>query len=272
MTARKVGRIVVHSLLFAYAAILVYVILGLVVNLNIGGDVFFDLSFALLFFTLGQAFYELGFRRALIFLVVTALVGFVAEVLGTSTGFPFGQYFYSDILGPKIVGVPEVVPLVWFVIAYLAYSISRVVSGTKANLLGIALLSAFGAVSWDFMVDPMFSSYGYWTWTKQFLPLPKLAGIPLTNFVGWFVVLTLMIIIYFATLRKKDPLGRRNTLDSRVAYALLMVDGIIANYELQNGLVILIGALSMSAFLTISIFYERKYTAKVTIQKSDPAR
>jgi hypothetical protein len=77
--------------------------------------------------------------------------------------------------------------------------------------------------------------------------------------VGWFVVLTLMVSIFLAFLKKKDPFGRRNTLDSRIAYALLMADGIIANYELRNWLVIVIGVLSMVTFLAISIFYERKH-------------
>jgi uncharacterized membrane protein len=259
----KVGRIVVHCLLIVYAAILGYVILGLVLQFNIAADIFFDLSFALLFFTLGQAFYELGFRKALVFLMVTALVGFAAEVLGTSTGFPFGKYYYTDTLGPKLLGVPEVVPLVWFVIAYLTYSMSRGAFGAgRSALLGVAALSAFGAVSWDFMVDPMFSSYGYWVWTGQYFPLPRLAGIPLTNFVGWFVLLTLMVSIYLLIIRKKDYLGRRNTFDSRIAYALLMVDGIIANSELHNLLVALIGTASMIAFLTLSVFYERKYFLK----------
>jgi uncharacterized membrane protein len=267
----KLGKIAVHCLLVIYAAILVYVILGLVLQFQIAAEIFFDLSFALLFFTLGQAFYELGFRKALVFLLVTALVGFAAEVLGTSTGFPFGKYYYTDILGPKLLGVPEVVPLVWFVIAYLAYSMSRGVLGAgRFSLLSVAALSAFGAVSWDFMVDPMFSSYGYWVWTGQYLPLPKLEGIPLTNFVGWFVLLCLMVSIYLLLIRKKDYSGRRNTFDSRIAYALLMIDGIIANSELHNLLVVFIGTASMIAFLALSVFYERKYSLKPASQVAIP--
>ena len=57
--------------------------------------------------------------------VITSVIGFLAEVLGTSTGFPFGKYYYTDFLGPKVFGVPEVVPLIWFVIAYLTFSIAR---------------------------------------------------------------------------------------------------------------------------------------------------
>ncbi|MGH2638802.1 MAG: carotenoid biosynthesis protein, partial [Rhabdochlamydiaceae bacterium] len=160
------GRIVVHALLLVYALILAYILSGLIFKFNISADIFFDLSFALLFFAVGQAFYELGFRKAILFLIITSVIGFFAELLGTSTGFPFGKYYYTDFLGPKVLGVPEVVPLVWFVIAYLTFSIAGSSNtsrqGAERNhVLNIALLSAFGAVAWDFMIDPMFSSYGY---------------------------------------------------------------------------------------------------------------
>ena len=255
-------RIVVHTLLLIYAAILAYILLGLVFQFHISADIFFDLSFALLFFSLGQAFYEMGFKKALTFIVITAVIGFVAEVLGTSTGFPFGQYYYTDFLGPKVLGVPEVVPLVWFVIAYLAFSIAHsAVGNDNRRLLALASLAAFGAVSWDFMVDPMFSSYGYWVWTKQFLPLPKLSGIPLTNFVGWFVLVTLMLSVFLLVVPKgKGLISRKNTFDSRLVYLLLMIDGIVANSTLGNWLVIVIGVASMTLFLAISFYYEKKHS------------
>ena len=190
---RTRGRLVVHALLLIYAAVLVYILLGLIFNFNVSADVFFGLSFALLFFTLGQSIYEMGLRNAVLFLVITGVIGFLAEVLGTNSGFPFGKYYYTNFLGSKFLGVPVVVPLVWFVIVYLSYSIvaGNIQSGIERKnfprdhlFARTVLLAAFGAVAWDFMIDPMFSSYGYWVWTGQFLPLPELDGIPLTNFVG----------------------------------------------------------------------------------------
>ena len=77
-------RLVVHGLLAIYAAILAYILLGLIYQFDISADIFFDLSFALLFFALGQAFYEMGIKKAIVFIVISAVVGFAAEVLGTS--------------------------------------------------------------------------------------------------------------------------------------------------------------------------------------------
>ncbi len=254
-----IGRLAIHALLLIYAAILAYILLGLVLKFSISANIFFDLSFALLFFTLGQCLYELGPKKAAIFLLVTSLAGFLAEVLGTSTGFPFGKYYYTDFLGPKVLGVPEVVPLVWFVIAYLTFSMARSLfegrSLSRNDMLKLAALSAFGAVSWDFLVDPMFSSYGYWVWTGQYFQLPELDKIPLTNFVGWFLLVTLMLVVYMMISNSKNGRAlRKNTLDSQLAYLFLVVDGTIANYELGNYSIITLGVFAMLLFLAISIY------------------
>jgi uncharacterized membrane protein len=249
----------VHSLLVLFALILCFILTGLIFKFAIQADVFFDLSFALLFFTLAQCFYELGLKKGLAFLLITSVTGFMFEILGTSTGFPFGKYYYTDFLGPKVLGVPEVVPLVWFVIAYLTFSIARNILKTQSiswnALAKLALLAAFGAVAWDFLVDPMFSSYGYWVWTGQFFPLPELDGIPLTNFVGWFVLVTLMLSVYLIVTSLGTSIGQRqNPFDSRLAYLLLLVDGTVANWALGNYLMIVLGASSMAAFLAISYY------------------
>ncbi|MFI5420248.1 MAG: hypothetical protein ACHQ1H_04715 [Nitrososphaerales archaeon] len=46
---RSAGKIVVHFLLGVYAIILAYIILGLLFKINVSADIFFGLSFALLF-------------------------------------------------------------------------------------------------------------------------------------------------------------------------------------------------------------------------------
>jgi len=266
------GKLVVHVLLAIYAAVLVYILFGLIFKFSVSADVFFGLSFALLFFTLGQSIYEMGLKRAVYFLVITGAIGFFAEVLGTNSGFPFGKYYYTDFLGSKFLDVPIVVPLVWFVIAYLSYSIvsgnldslSRSSISRNSTLVArTALLAAFGAVAWDFMIDPMFSSYGYWVWTGQFLPLPELDGIPLTNFVGWFVLVALMIAVCLWVIpplktSKFSLISRSNSRDSVIAYTLLLIDGVVANYSLGNYAVIGLGLLAMIAFLILALRHPSK--------------
>lgn len=268
-TTRALGRWLVHILLGIYAVILVYIVLGLIFKFNVSADIFFGLSFALLFFALGQSTYELGIKNAFSFLAITGVIGFIAEVLGTNSGIPFGKYYYTDFLGEKFLGVPVVVPLVWFVISYLSYSIvvgnkgkSRDNSGRAKLIAKIALLAAFGAVSWDFMIDPMFSAYGYWVWTRQFLPLPELDGIPLTNFLGWFLLVAVMVFICLSILSPKtnysELIKKSNARDSVIAYVLLMIDGAVANFSLHNYAVIGIGLFAMIAFILVASYSPKK--------------
>ncbi len=162
----EAGRLVVNALLGVYGLVLAYIMLGLIFDFSVSGDVFFGLSFALLFFALGQAVYELGAKNAIVFLVISSAVGFLAEALGTNTGIPFGKYHYTDFLGQVVLGVPIVVPLVWFVISYVTFSLcfsyfygQRPEKKTRNLLLGLVAVCAFGAMAWDLLIDPMFSSY-----------------------------------------------------------------------------------------------------------------
>ena len=63
MRRSSIAKGVIHGLLLVYALILVYILSGLIFKFYIQADIFFDLSFALLFFTLVQCFYELGTKK-----------------------------------------------------------------------------------------------------------------------------------------------------------------------------------------------------------------
>jgi uncharacterized membrane protein len=276
MTSPQKFRAIIHALLLVYTAILVYIVGGLIFAYQVPVEMFFALSFALLFFALGQALFEMGPMRTLVFFAITAIIGFLAEVLGTGSGFPFGRYSYGDFLGPKIFGVPEVVPLIWFVIVYICFSQSFVFfrqpgsmnssekdskEGERRHwwLLALLALTSFGAMAWDVVVDPMFTSYGYWTWAQSDLD-PRLYGVPLTNFVGWFAISFLMLFLIFAALRpdRHQVLIRKNTTDSRIVYVLLLIDGGVANASLGNYLAIILGGLFMVGFFLSSFWLSRK--------------
>jgi len=95
-------------------------------------------------------------------------------------------------------------------------------------------------------------------WTGQFLPLPELDGIPLTNFVGWFVLVALMIAMCLWVIppsknaSRSSLLVRNNNRDSVTAYTLLLIDGVVANYSLGHYAVIGLGLVAMIAFLVLA--------------------
>lgn len=54
-----------------------------------------------------------GVRTTATLLLATTAGGFAVEAIGVHTGFPFGRYTYSAALGPRVLGVPLVIPLAW---------------------------------------------------------------------------------------------------------------------------------------------------------------
>lgn len=129
-----------------------------------------------------------GPRFAAALFVTTTLGGLAIEVIGVSTGLPFGHYRYLDSLGTQLFGVPVVVALAWTMMAYPAYAVSEVIGG---GALRRAAVGGWALAAWDLFLDPQMVQAGHWQWETASW---ELVGIPLSNYVAWFVVATLMML------------------------------------------------------------------------------
>jgi len=133
---------------------------------------------------------RLGVRRAGAVAAICCATGLAAEVVGTRTGLPFGDYAYTDELTPQVLGVPVVVVLAWFGMGLPATAVARriVVGGgalRRAARVGVAAVALTG---WDLFLDPQMVREGYWVWPGG----GAYRGIPLSNFAGWLVVSALL--------------------------------------------------------------------------------
>lgn len=132
---------------------------------------------------------HLGLGRALCFLVPSVSISLTSELLGTSTGFPFGHYSYLSGLGYKIAGlVPFTIPLSWFYVGCVSYLLARVglevdKKPTLIRHLGAIVIGAVLLTSWDFVLDPAMSQTAlpFWYWQQP----GAFFGMPYQNFVGW---------------------------------------------------------------------------------------
>jgi uncharacterized membrane protein len=121
-------------------------------------------------------------------LSAAAGIGFVAELTGVRTGFPFGHYRYTEVLHPMAWGVPIVAAGAWMVL--FAY-----VSQMRVH----PALAALWLVAIDLVIDPLASNdLGY----RQWLQDGPYYGIPSINFAGWFAV---GLIIFYALGRFPVP-------------------------------------------------------------------
>src|SRR6266852_482206 len=71
----------------------------------------------------------LGRRTILTFFAVFLLVGNVIENLGVTTGFPFGHYYFTDRLGPKLFHVPILLGLAYLGMGYISWTLALLILG-----------------------------------------------------------------------------------------------------------------------------------------------
>lgn len=136
------------------------------------------------------AYRTLGMWHCLGFMLPALTISLASELLGTSTGFPFGHYRYLSGLGYKIAGlVPFTIPLSWFYLGFSAYLIARAGLNSPSRpiwrqTLGAIVLGAILLTSWDFVLDPAMSqtTMPFWVWEQP----GAFFGMPYQNFLGWF--------------------------------------------------------------------------------------
>jgi len=136
------------------------------------------------------AYRVLGLQRWLTFMLPSIFLSLGSELLGTSTGFPFGEYGYLSGLGYKIADlVPFTIPLSWFYVGLACYVLAR--AGLEsiqlpiwARLVGAIALGSVLLTAWDFVLDPAMSQTPYPFW--EFKQLGAFFGMPYRNLSGWF--------------------------------------------------------------------------------------
>ena len=163
------------------------------------------LHIALGFLALVPVVVRAASRGWLASLILLYGVSLASELLGTSVGWPFGPYHYTDALGPKWFGlVPLLIPLSWCTMTVAAFVMARRVFGVRGRLTTIAG-GAVLLIAWDLALDPAMSRLTpYWVWA---VPGPYF-GMPWLNLVGWFATGAVLHAI-LVTVRAQDWVDAR---------------------------------------------------------------
>lgn len=165
--------------------------------------------------SVGHALSTRGVRTAAALVLVTTGGGWAVEALGVTTGFPFGDYHYSGQLGPKLGGVPLVIPLAWTWMAWPAWLVAARLARPGARRVALA---ALGLATWDLFLDPQMVAEGYWTWDDPTPALPGVPGVPVGNYLGWLLVAAVLM----ALLARLLPAGPDRDADDAPMYALYL--------------------------------------------------
>ena len=113
----------------------------------------------------------------------TAVVTAAVERFGTLTGVPFGRYAYTGALQPQVAHVPVIVPMAWFAMSLPARETAHAALGEQSTMAKRIALGSAAMTAWDLFLDPQMVGEGYWAWARRGV----YRGIPLSNFVGWFI-------------------------------------------------------------------------------------
>jgi uncharacterized membrane protein len=196
------------------------------------GSIGFTAIFAA--FSLLHAADLLGWRRALLFLLVCVAVSWSFEAAGVATGMVYGSYHYGDALGAKIGAVPAIIPFAWFMMIYASWIVAHILlegagdPGSAGGALARAAAAAAAMTAWDAVMDPGMARAGIWTWENG----GPYFGVPFQNFIGWMAT-TLTIYIIVALLFRFLP-GRQTLNTTRLyggapvlAYSLVALDGLL---------------------------------------------
>ena len=163
------------------------------------------LAFALIH---GAAVYRI--RGVLTFVLLSGAIGNASENLSIVTGFPFGRYHFTEVMGPKLFSVPILLGLAYIGMGYVSWTVARLILGdTSEPLAGRRLVTrplaaAFVMVAWDFSMDAVWANLVHaWTWHEG----GAYFGVPLSNFLGWYLTVYL-IYQSFALLVARQPTAR----------------------------------------------------------------
>ncbi|MEW5916301.1 MAG: carotenoid biosynthesis protein, partial [Gemmatimonadota bacterium] len=201
-----------------------------------------------------HALWAFGARRAFALFGVASSLALGVELLGTSTGFPFGSYAYTTLLGYRILDlVPYAIPISWFYMLYCALALCGRILSPPNGSRGVWLWSVVaGAVltAWDVAMDPAMVHTSHWVWSERGV----FYGMPLTNWIGWFVTGTLIARAMLAVV----PPWRISERTHREALPLVLygVNGIMPiAICLRDGLwwAAALGAAAMALPLTLAL-------------------
>ncbi len=144
----------------------------------------------------------LGWTDAIVLWAILGVYALLIETSAIFTGFPYGHFGYSELLGTKLFGVtPWTVFLAWTPLIIGAYAIARVCFGNA--VLRIVATTVI-ATTFDLVLDPGAVRLGFWKYADN----SGFYGVPLSNFLGWLVTGAIAAVLIEVFLSKVKPLLR----------------------------------------------------------------
>jgi Carotenoid biosynthesis protein len=151
-----------------------------------------------LVFALVHGAMRYGLRGIVVFMVLCIGISTILENMSVLTGFPFGHYHYTDVLGPKLFLVPLLIPPAYFGTGYLSWVLANVLLDTDRRrdaltTVAVPIVATFIMVGWDLCLDPGSSTISrIWVWQEG----GPYFGVPFVNYLGWCLTVFLFLMAF----------------------------------------------------------------------------
>jgi uncharacterized membrane protein len=127
------------------------------------------------------------------------------ESLSLRTGFPFGHYYFTGVMGPKISQLPILLALAYLGVGYLSWVLASLILGAApGSRSGVAVLPVIAAcvmTAWDLAMDPIWCNIDRaWVWRDG----GPYFGVPAGNYAGWFLTTWVGYQLFALWLRGRD--------------------------------------------------------------------
>ena len=160
-------------------------------------------------------------RRAFVGVALLTTYTYAVEVVGISTGIPYGEFSYGVSLGPMAGGVPLALPVFFIPLVVNAYLLCVLLLGERAAArtvrLGVVIPTV---IAMDIVLDPGAVALGFWSFADG-----GFYGVPLSNYVGWTLSAVVSVVLLDASFDRDALLTRLEScefmLDDMVSFVIL---------------------------------------------------
>ena len=167
------------------------------------------IAFALIFY-----FHQGARDKQLYFFAIAFSLGMIVEIIGVKTGFPFGTYYYTEILSLSFMGVPLMIGVNWFLLSYgILAGLNHFLP--KAHYLLKVAIAAFSMTLMDMLIEPFAIRHQLWVWASD--------EVPLANYISWFLISFVLFLFAFKILPEEK---------NKVAWAVIII--FLAFFGLNN--------------------------------------
>lgn len=216
--------------------------------------IFLGLQALIMFLLLGKIS---SYAPAAVSAFFVFILSFLIEWWGVNTGFPFGIYTYTDILQPKIFGVPLAITFAWFSVTSGSLVIAKYFEFNSGTVMA-AFISSVLILSTDILLEP-FASFinNYWQWS--------FSKIPVRNFAAWLIIGFCFSLLLNKLIKWKSPVDANMVFIPSLIFAINILNFAVVNILFGYYIITAIGLMMISVMISSLLYFKRNENREIPV-------